>query len=282
MTTDTPAAPTWVVMPVLSAPEMTLTAISDVLAQSVPTRLLIINQGVDDAFRRQLERVAEAQSDRVLLWSHQPPLPSLSATWNRALDGVWQSGGTEALVVNNDVRLHRRLVEMLRHYLCDPAGHALVGGPPLFITAVGVTEAQFALANAQDELLYSSSRGGPDFSCFLISQECHEQYRFDDAFSPAFCEDLDYHRRLMLAGLGDRIFSINLPYLHYASQTLKTVTPEARAGIERAISAGSRAHYQRKWGGPVNGERYTIPFDAETDQDWVTTPELQAAGARNG
>jgi hypothetical protein len=155
-------------MPVLAAPELTLAAIADVLAQSIPTRLLIINQGVDDAFRLTLERIAEEHSDRVLLWSHQPSLPSLAATWNRALRCVWEAGGAEALVVNNDVRLHARTVEYLRDALDFFAA--------LFVTAIGVTAAQFA--DAGDPYVTSfqvTTKGGPDFSCFLISKAGHDQ-----------------------------------------------------------------------------------------------------------
>jgi hypothetical protein len=121
------------------------------------------------------------------------------------------------------------------------------------------------------------SKGGPDFSCFLISKEGHEKYPFDEAFSPAYCEDLDMHRRYILGGDGDKIFSVNLPYWHvdHGSGTLKAVSAERRAKIEGQINAGSRAYYQRKWGGPVNAERYTIPFEEQSAQDGVTTPELQ-------
>ncbi len=123
------------------------------------------------------------------------------------------------------------------------------------------------------------SKGGPDFSCFLISRACHWKYAFDENFVPAFCEDLDYHRRLMLAGDGHKIFSVNVPYLHYASQTLKTSTPEARAAIERRIGQ-SRAYYERKWGGPVNAEIFWAPFGREPEDRLPpcgpTTPELQA------
>src|SRR5262245_59051322 len=118
---------TWIVMPVLAGPEMTEAAIADCLAQSVPVKILVINQGVDDAFRDRLERLAEAHPEIELL-HHVPPLPSLSSTWNRALRFVWESGGTEALVVNNDVRLHHETV------------HALLGCVKYdwFVTAVGV------------------------------------------------------------------------------------------------------------------------------------------------
>ncbi len=248
----------WIVMPVMAGPEMTEAAISDCLAQTVPTQILVINQGVETAFRDRLERLVEAQPDRIFLWSHDPPLLSLSASWNRALDFIWSLGETEAFVVNNDVRLHTRTVEVLKLYLDDEQA--------LFVSAVGVTQEQFDAAEptgipslADGSRL--TSKGGPDFSCFLISHVCHTQWRFDEQFIPAFCEDLDYHRRLMLAGYGGKIFSVNLPYLHLASQTLKQVSDGKRAQIGRAIEAGSRAHYLKKWGGPVNAETFFSPFD---------------------
>ncbi len=259
--------PTWVVMPALANPELTRKAIVSVLCQTVPIQLLIVNQGVDDDFRHELEQLAE-EYGQLHLWSHQPPLPSLSATWNRALRFVWESGGEEALVVNNDVELRPETVQYLKLMLTTDAA--------LFVSAVGVTADDFARCSGQDLL----SKGGPDFSCFLISRECHDRFLFDEHFTPAFCEDLDYHRRLMLAGEGQRIFSVNLPYLHHGSATLKTVDPKERMRIDRAIETGSRAYYARKWGGPVNQERLTAPFGQDGQSGWndgrATTPAIYA------
>jgi hypothetical protein len=254
--------PIWVIMPVLAGPEMTEAAISDVLAQSVPTKLLIINQGVDEGFRDRLERIAEQESARIFVWHHVPPLPSLSASWNLALETVWQSGGQVALVVNNDVRLHRRTVEILQA--------VQAWSEALFVSAVGVHESNYQADQPYDlNVLFDQiqartlPKGGPDFSCFLISRECHQCFPFDEGFVPAFCEDLDYHRRLMLAGEGTRIFSVNLPYLHYASQTLKQVSAPEAERIRGAIQQQSRAYYLKKWGGPVNAETFWAPFDGE-------------------
>jgi hypothetical protein len=164
----------------------------------------------------------------------------------------------------------------------------------LFVSAVGVTPDQFTPGVDDPMYWYDEakrevvSKGGPDFSCFLISRACHERFQFDEHFTPAFLEDLDYHRRLMLAGEGARIFSVNLPYLHYGSLTLKTVSN--RAQIEAAIMAGSRTHYREKWGGDCNAEQWYIPFGhgqgpCDDPQPLVeqwqarcgpTTPELQA------
>jgi hypothetical protein len=263
----------WVIMPVMGAPVLTRAAIADVLAQSIEPRLLIVNQGVDREFRQELEQIAETYPERIFLWNHDPSLPSLAATWNRALSFVWGVGGTAALVVNNDVRLHPltywHLLEVMR------------ASKALFVSGVGVTEAQYKEATASHYFELSLEhddiqKGGPDFSCFLLSQEGHWNYPFDEGFIPAYCEDLDTHRRYMLGGDGDRIFSVNLPYHHIGggSATLKEMSPERRQAHERLIDQ-SRTHYQEKWGGPVNAERWTIPFDKDTDQDGVTTPDLQ-------
>lgn len=269
--------PVWIVMPVMAGPEMTEAAIGDCLHQSIPTRLLIVNQAVETPFRERLERLAEEYSDRIFVWSHEPTLRSLSATWNRALDFVWACGGQEALVVNNDVRLHSSTVRFL--------SDALHQTNALFVSAVGVHE-ESQLGFGLDLTDIAAQRGGPDFSCFLISKEGHEKYRFDEHFVPAFCEDLDAHRRYMLGGDGHKIFSVNLPYLHLGSQTLKTVDPNQKRRIERSIEQGSRAYYLKKWGGPVNEETFYYPFN-DTEKIlphqtgiWErrcgpTTPEIQ-------
>jgi hypothetical protein len=265
--------PTWCVVPAMSNPEMTETAVSDLLAQTVPVKVLLILQGVEENFRDRFLKIAE-QEPRLLVWSHDPTLPSLSATWNCGLEAAWTAGAEEALVVNNDVRLGSETI----WWLTDARRRT----EALFVTAVGVTESQFTAAWPDSRLGTSqidlAKRGGPDFSCFLISKEGHEKYPFDEDFVPAYGEDCDTHRRYMLSGDGDKIFSINLPYWHIGggSQTLKSMSQEARAKKERQIDQ-SRAYYQKKWGGGVNQERYTIPFDHETDQDGVTTPDLQRA-----
>jgi hypothetical protein len=255
--------PIWCLMPVRNQPERTLAALSDLLAQTVPTQILIVAQGVDQALRELLEQTAEASADRIFLWSCQPALPSLSAVWNRGLSMIWQTGATEALVVNNDVRLNPVTIGVLQQVRSETDA--------LFVSAVGVQDETF-----QATEINTTMRGGPDFSCFLITRAGHEKYRFDENFIPCFCEDLDMHRRYMLGGDGSRIFSINLPYLHYASQTLRTMDPAERETVERQIDQNARAYYARKWGGPVNQERFLVPFQSATESDEATTPYLQA------
>lgn len=267
--------------------DYTLAAIRGCINQShIDVKLLIVNQGSSDETRRALENLADVDllanpPGSLFIWSHDPPLPSLSATWNRALDFVWEAGGEHALVVNSDVRLHVRTYATLLQVL------QLTDS--LLVSAVGVTEEQFDplapfhLAVEDQEFLEQEGpivtgkldKGGPDFSCFLISRKGHEKYRFDENFVPLFCEDLDSHRRYMLNGDGERIFSINLPYLHYGSGSVKALPAAKQETLHRRIEQGSRAYYKRKWGGEVNQETFTVPFDPASAKSGVTTPELQ-------
>lgn len=267
--------PYWVIVPFINAWEMTAQAIRDFLDQTglpSPPQVLAIDNGSRNEVREAIDQWA-TREPRLSVWHHRPSLPSLSASWNAGLNFVWRQGGEVALVVNNDVRI--------APYTYVGLMGALNVSDNLFVSAVGVREPQYQ-PDAEhpmywyDEAKYEVvSKGGPDFSCFLISQAGHWKYPFDESFIPAYCEDLDSHRRYMLGGDGHRIFSVNLPYLHYASGTINQETDPARLAAWAKRIEQSRAYYQRKWGGPVNAERYTIPFDSATAQDGVTTPELQ-------
>jgi hypothetical protein len=266
---------TWAIVPFVDLWDMTLDCANDLLAQTSPTRLLLMNNGGSDETRKSAEKFATANHPRVLLWSHDPQLPSLGASWNRALDFVWQTGGESALVPNNDVRLNPRTLELLLQGMAESQG--------LFVSAVNTG----SLPEPYEFSL--TERGGPDFSCFLISKECHQKYRFDDNLT--YCNDLDMHRRMMLGGDGKRIFSLLVPYQHLegGSATIKKSNPE-RSRIYQHTAQLHREYYARKWGGGVNEERYLRPFssmiefpvkpDGTLDEDafCITTPKLQSHG----
>jgi hypothetical protein len=238
--------------------------VDDVLAQEgVRTEVLLISNGSNSDTRSQIEARARGWGARVHTWFHHPPLLTLNATWNAALDFCWAAGGEVAWVVNNDVRLHsstaKNLLEVFRDHPLDP----------FFVSAVGVRPAlpepyEFSLA----------MRGGPDFSCYLISEECHSKYRLDESFT--YYGDNDLHRQIMLGGDASRIFSVNVPYLHLGSQTIARSNPEQQERL-RAISNVHRAEYIRKWGGAPAEEKFRVPYSGESEEG-ITNPELQARG----
>lgn len=268
----------WVVMPFIDLwNEFTLQAATDVLTQTAPCRLLLVDNGSGQEDRDAAARWVELHhsgSDltstidrRVMLWHHSPPPPTLDITWNRALEAAWEAGAERALVVNNDVRLPRTTLEHLERAMTETGA--------LFVSAVNVGEDSWLLLDGDKIAVPDfASRGGPDYSCFLISREGHQRFPFDPQFT--YCGDLDHHRRIMLAGEGKRIFSVCVPYLHFASRTVVRHPRLALAAEEH------RRRYAEKWGGPVNEEVFTEPYNngspivADVAKP-RTTPELQRA-----
>lgn len=231
--------------------------------------LLLIDQGSSEQGREWAEGFASrgaSYSDRVRLWCHNPPLPSLAATWNRALDYAWDCGYADAMVWNNDIRVAPYMYEALRHvaalrglWFVSPVNCAK-GDPEAWMIPFRV-EGGMGLP-----LL---DLGGPDFSCYRITKDCHAKYRFDERFQPAYHEDGDFHRRMWLGGDGGKIAGVTLPYLHYGSRTINR-SPEAGAAFAPQF-ANCRAKYVAKWGGEPHHERRIVP-DSQEDLDGVGTP----------
>jgi hypothetical protein len=257
----------WVIMPFYGAIDLTRQAVFDVLNQSLkPLDLLLIDTHPTRE-SRELARELRAFSPRVWPWHHDPPLPSLAATWNYALETIWAGGATQAWVVNNDVRLHPQTYEALVKVQAITQAW--------FLTPVNVRDRWDAVKDSvilPYQGVIGESRGGPDFSCFLIQRECHQWFQFDEQFIPAYHEDNDYHRRLTLAGFGDRIFSVPLPYWHKGSGTLQA--NEALAKEWGPKFAACQAYYIQKWGGLPHQETFPFPFDYQngTGFDWRGQP----------
>jgi hypothetical protein len=168
----------WVIVPYICNWEATESALQDCLAQILPDiRLLFINNGAESIPKVWLHH------PQVAYWRHYPPMLSLSATWNRALGFVWETGEDHALVINNDVRMWAGTYNYLLRTVQETRA--------LFVTATGVTLPQYEAFLASDPNpevgLPTYPLPGPDFSCFLITKEGHTKYPFDEGYQPAFC-----------------------------------------------------------------------------------------------
>ena len=254
----------WAIVPALDLVLMTLQTCEDLLAQTVPVRVLLIDQGSSEASNLAFREFADHHHPRVVLWSFNPPLPSLAAAWNRGLDFCWRLGHEEALVVNSDVRLHPETARDL-HTVRTQQG-------ALFVSGIGVTAEQFDNYTGGGN---SGDHGGPDFSCFLTTRVGHLKYPFDEGFIPCYGEDCDLHRRYLLSGDGAKIFSVNLPFHHIGGGSRTINQSEAAARAFQAQAEIGRQHYRAKWAGPPNQERFIAPY-GPLGVDHVTNPELQA------
>lgn len=264
-TNSNAAASGLIIIPFIDLWDMTRQAIDDALGQLEGRAWVLgINQGSSTEVRRQAEQLA-AREPRFLCWHHQPPLTSLAATWNRALDFAWEAGYQDALVINNDVRIAGWMYKALRRAATH---HELWFTTPVNC-AKGEDPAMWA-AGLPAGGVEGLTLGGPDFSCFLITRDCHTTYRFDERFQPAYFEDGDYHRRQWLGGDGDKIAGVTLPYLHYGSQTIRR-SPEAQVAASARFQQ-TKQRYLEKWGGEPHHETFTVADDPASVAAGVGTP----------
>ena len=258
-----------VVIPFVDCAEETTQATRDALAQLDHTAdVLLIDNGSGNLARTDAETMAQTSAGRIRLWQHRPPMPSLAATWNRALDYAWEAGHADCFVWNNDTRVAPHMYEALRLvakrqglWFTTPVNCASQTDPDIWKVPM---YPQGGMGLPIVDL------GGPDFSCYLITRECHAKYRFDERFQPAYHEDGDFHRRLWLGGDGDKIAGVTLPYLHYGSRTIHR--SEAAYAAFQPQFAACRARYVAKWGGEPHHETRTIPDTTGSFGELVATP----------
>jgi GT2 family glycosyltransferase len=92
----------------------------------------------------------------------------------------------------------------------------------------------------------------------MLSKKCYQDVGpFDERFLGAYCEDCDYHVRMHRKGWVAE--SINYPFLHHASGTIKS------AGAEKAdeickLAQANRDRFYEKWGKHIGTPEYDDLF----------------------
>lgn len=97
-----------------------------------------------------------------------------------------------------------------------------------------------------------------DWSVFLLPKHLFELEQFDTAFYPAYYEDNDFARRIILRNL--KITRINFlnPVIFNRSMTLMK-----QPGLLDGYKEKCRDYYILKWGGIPGEEIFTTPFNKE-------------------
>lgn len=106
--------------------------------------------------------------------------------------------------------------------------------------------------------LFIIAKGASSWAFFLQKPELARKIGYyDEKFWPAYYEDNDYHRRMLLAG-EDYEMAEGAVVSHDISSTLNSLPPEEKKKFEAEIDKNSR-YYGIKWGGPPGHERLTEP-----------------------
>lgn len=222
---------------------LTRAAVRSAERQDIPSDILVVDNASTDGTRPLLHSL-----DISLI--SLATQASLSACWNIGLQTFFQLGRKHVLVCNTDIELRPDAYRLLLAH----------GGP--FVTCVSVdTPERMGQYGDREAVPSLGESPHPDFSCFLIRPEVTDKVGwFNEDLYPAFVEDCDYHVRMHRAGV--HAVSIDVPFLHHGSATIKNAEPAERTRIMRGADR-NRAWFKRTYGVAVGSPEYARLFEAE-------------------
>lgn len=181
----------------------------------------------------------------------------VAAAWNEGINSAWDKNCDYVLVINDDVVLSQwtidNQIKALELQESKDAGLVLTTG---WATTPPDPSNPASMREYGDPPAEAAWVPGADFACFMINKICWETVGpFDQKFHPAYFEDNDYHRRILLSNLTARIVP-QAPYYHYGSQTQKNSNVVQSEQFEK-----NKQYYHDKWGGLPGAEIYATPFN---------------------
>jgi GT2 family glycosyltransferase len=175
-------------------------------------------------------------------------------SWNYGIADGLDKGADYVAVLNNDIVCHPECLDRLAHRM-ERGDVALATALDVRGEVASPEELATISAESKDGVPESEH---PDFAAFVLSRTCWETVgTFDEDFFPAYFEDNDYHRRIMLAGLRAVVHPPAMFY-HFGSRT------QNESGAAPVVSGSmferNRDRYLRKWGGLPGAENFHVPF----------------------
>lgn len=175
----------------------------------------------------------------------------LSRAWNMGIRRAKELGFDLVFLPNLDVIFHPKTLDNLIKWASKYKSS--------IVTASLVFESFDQFRRHEIEEKYEDGLGRSSFSCFLLRiSEWEKVGDFDEVFEPAYYEDDDYSRRMVLAKarFGTALDSV---FFHRISQTLQNDT-ELNSNWNPIFDANAK-RYIEKWGGPVGHEKWKEPYN---------------------
>ena len=221
-------------------------------------RILLIDNASSDETKREAERL---QSANFAYQRNEEPW-SCAKSWNFGVKDAWERGFDYVVVLNNDVLLHPKAIDILVNRF-----ESQVLGTPTALAMATMNDVRgecpiiadiFTLSVSDKQAVEESEH--PCFSGFMINKECWDRVgEFDENFKPAYFEDNDYHRRINIAGM-KAIVVPSAMFYHFGNGTQREAIPG------RWVTSGfqfekNREYYKSKWGGLPGEETFQKPFN---------------------
>lgn len=185
----------------------------------------------------------------------------VARSWNEGIRAAMERRADLILLLNDDLFFYPGGFDAF----VDFCAQAVAEDPTIGLVCVNGRETGGAA---------SGTVRSQDFACCALTPAAIEAVGyFDENFRIAYCEDVDYYRRLMLAGL-KRVLDERVLVEHMRSQTVRS-NPAIAMEYE-SLFGRNRAYYTRKWGGDLGHEVFARPFD-QPDFDQRIAYESRAA-----
>lgn len=222
----------------------------DSLRITHPYRIILVDNGSTDETGEEAAKLVGATFQHRRYENNS----GTARSWNYGIADGFEKGADYVAVLNNDILCHPGCIDRLARRMGD---NNIAMATALDVRGeVGAPEEVLTIPDDAKDGVAESEH--PNFSAFMLSRHCWNTVGpFDDGFFPAYFEDNDYHRRIVLAGLRAIVHPPAMFY-HFGSRTqneskgLPVVSSET---FER-----NRAYYVKKWGGPPGAEKFSTQF----------------------
>lgn len=193
----------------------------------VPDQIIIADNSTNGSGATYLQPLTE-KFNNVYIWPQS--VNNVARTWNLFHETL---NNDYIIIANDDIQVEPYTIEKL-------------------VTA----------ADTNPDRIFFAGDGysGNAFSLFLLTHHGFNTIgRFDEKFDPAYFEDNDYARRMLLKAYGITFVS-GATYQHVGSSTINRYTPDEMNMHHNAFRA-NQAYYIRKWGGNPHQEIYETEFN---------------------
>ena len=173
----------------------------------------------------------------------------LARSWNEGLHHAMEASCDAVLLLNDDLFFYE---DGYNNFIHTIAALKRISQNVSYVTPLGLETGTSAHAG---QIL------AQQFACCAIMPECIERVGyFDETFTPAYYEDIDYDRRTRLAGMTVHVHQAVIAE-HERSKTHRLMSAEEQKSVEVSFSL-NRLYFTRKWGG--DNPFYQSPFNDPT------------------
>lgn len=196
--------------------ELTKKCVASVLAQDIPTTVMIFDNGSTDETFKWAQNNLPKDSPII----HVPDNLGVSFGWNTGLRHLFANEKcNHVLSLNNDVILSKTCYNQL--LFCNVP----------FVSGSETTD----LADLDKEWPSLPLGGGPQFSAFLIRRDAWDKIGPFEERMVSWAGDCDYHIRAHRLGIPLQCSPVR--YYHERSSTIKTAFPKERRQLELQADA---------------------------------------------